>query len=326
MSHALHAFAGDYAASGKELPSLPMLNNVLRVVEPPGVSYKLLGSICILSDRVVRVSTRFLEEDGWLTINPAGVGSDKIVRLTAEGKRARTRGRRRQTTTERDWESRFGSKRIQDLRSALVSIVGRLDVELPHHIASYGQGDPSITGGGYIPAESGPPRIPGHGREWPVVRRKGGVSVAELPLTALLSQTLAAFTIDYDEGVETVMGGLHGVTRFLRSFGRDGMPLGEASQLAGVNGTGRAGLERHGLVAVEASARGKQRTVLLTALGRRLCERYPGRVVEIESQWRGQFGPKVVDRMRSALETVDQRLNGDLPDYPETRDWIQRRR
>ena len=327
MSHILHAFVRDYAASSNQLPSAPMLNNVLRVVGSPGVSYNQLGRHSILSDRVVRVAIRFLEEDGWLTTYPSGVGRDKLIQLTPEGKRARARGLRRQTATERKWEGSFGNQQLQDLRTALAAVVQHLDVELPHYITSYGQGDPSITGGGYVPAELGPPVIPAHGNEWPVVPRKDEVSVANLPLIALLSQALAAFTIDYDESVETVMGGLHGVTTFLRSLGKYGMPLSEAKKIADVNGTGRAGLERHGLVVVkaEAGARGNQRTVFLTALGRRVCNRFSGRLVEIEHHWSHRYGSKVVELLRSTLESMDQQLDTSFPDYPETREWIQRR-
>lgn len=328
LSHVLHAFARDYGASVKELPSLPVLNNVLRVVGSRGVNYKDLGKRCVLSDRVVRISTRVLENYGWLTIKQSDADTDKVVRVTPAGKSARTRGLRRQTTIEREWEDHFGSKRIRYLRSALAPLVAQIDVQLPHYIASYGQGDPSITGGGYIPADPGPPIVPAHGGEWPVVLRESRDLVAELPLTALLSQTLAAFTIDFDDGGETVMGGLHGVLTFLRSLSSNGMPLSEASKIADVNGTGRAGLERHGLVTViaEPSTRGKQRTVVLTALGKRVCRRYPARVVDVERLWRSKFGSKVVESLRSAVESIDERLDGDFPDYPETRDWIRQKK
>lgn len=61
-----------------------MLNNVLRVVGSRGVGYNQLGRHSILSDRVVRVAIRFLEEDGWLTIKPSDRGRDKLIQLTPE--------------------------------------------------------------------------------------------------------------------------------------------------------------------------------------------------------------------------------------------------
>ena len=120
------------------------------------------------------------------------------MELTPSGKRARDLGQAHQESTEQQWGTRYGKTRVKKLRQALQSLVMQFDIELPHYPTSYGQGDPSMTGGAYVPADPGPPRIPAHGTEWPVVLRTDPDAVQDLALTALASQALTAFTIDYD--------------------------------------------------------------------------------------------------------------------------------
>ena len=95
---------------------------------------------------------------------------------------------------ERAWRDRFGTTFVEDLRAALVGRVQRVDVELPHFPTGYGQGDSSMTGGAFVPGESGPPRIPPHGEEWPVVLREDREAVwRDYPLS---DDALAALRAD----------------------------------------------------------------------------------------------------------------------------------
>ena len=227
--------------------------------------------------------------------------------------------------SEQQWETPHGKTRVKKLRDALRALVMQFDVELPHYPTSYGQGDTSMTGGAYVPAEPGPPRKPAHGAEWPVVLRDDRDAVSNLGLTALASQALTAFTIDYDEDADSLLGGLHGAVTFLRLVAGTSMRLGEASKIAGVNGTGRSGFERHGLVTVESKPRGGgERLVALTPLGKRACDRYPTRVVDIEKRWRSQFGSRLIKDVRASLEALDGRLSNDLPDFPDVSGWLRR--
>jgi hypothetical protein len=324
LSHVLVRFSRDYSDSVNDLPSLAVLSNILRVIGTRGVYYKELPSLSRISQRAARIATQYLERDGWLTIEPANGKAPKVVRLTASGKRTRDLEQAHHKSMEQQWETRYGKTRVMKLREALRSLVMQFAIELPHYPTSYGQGDTSMTGGAYVPSDPGPPRIPAHGAEWPVVLRDDRDAVSNLALTALASQALTAFTIDYDEDAESQLGGLHGVVTFLRLVTNAGMPLGEASPIAGVNGTGRSRFERHRLVTVEPKKRdGGERLVVLTALGKRVRDRYPTKVIEVEKQWRSQFGSTIVNNVRASLEALDSQLSGDLPDFPAISDWLQ---
>ena len=281
-----------------------------------------------MSQRAVRVATRDLEHRGWLVVEPVQEKRGlKIARLTNAGRLARDAGRVRVESTEQDWLNHYGKTRIGDLRSSLQTLISQIDVELPHYPTGYGQGDSSVTGGNYIPEDPGPPRIPGHGQEWPVVMRSDGGTESTLSLSALLSQALMAFTIDYDSDAEGVFGGLGGAVTFFRFVGNEGMPLGEASRIGDVTGTGRSNLERHRLVVVEAGRhRADERLVTLTSRGRRVRDTYPVLVVEIERRWRAQYGAKLIDDLRTSLEALDDQLENGLPDFPDTSGWLRRPR
>ena len=95
------------------------------------------------------------------------------------------------------------------MRTALVALVDQFGLELPHYWISYGGSDPRVTGGKFRPAKAGPPRIPAHGQDWAPVLREEGVSSADLPLTALLSQALTGFAIDYEERAGPLSDAVH---------------------------------------------------------------------------------------------------------------------
>lgn len=327
LTHALVAFTRDYEGS-PDVPRLVVFSNMLRVIDDNGVDIKALPGLARISQRAVRVALRDLERDGWLTVKPVKKTKGlKIARLTAAGQRARDAGHAQIGSIEQDWPARYGKKRIGDLRAWLQALVRQIDVELPHYPTGYGQGDSSFTGGNYVAADPGPPRIPGHGEEWPIVLRNDPDAVSTLPLPALLSQALVAFTIDYDSDTESVFGGLGGAVTFFRFVGDAGMPLGEASQIGDVIGTGRSNLERHRLVDVEpGKPHGAGRLVTLTSRGKRVRDGYPGRVAEIEQNWRANHGAKIIDGLRKTLEALDDRLENDLPDFPDTNTWLRRPR
>ena len=243
----------------------------------------------------------------------------KTVALTAAGEAARDTGLARLAETEAQWGMQFGGSEVAALRDALTSLVRQIDVELPHYPSGYGQGDTSIHGGAFVPGQEGPPRIPAHGEEWPVVLREDRTAVDTLPVSALLSQALCAFAIDYDATAESVLAGLHTAITFLRFVDADGIPLAEAKALGQVNGSGRAGFERHRLVNVEA------KVAYLTEHGARVRDRYPARVAEIETDWAARYGDETVRSVRGALEGFDPGEDGGVADYVDVSGWLKRR-
>lgn len=300
LSHSLAALEADYEDG--HAPPLVVWSNVLRVLGDGHVHVRDLPALSRMSVRAVRISNQFLERDGLLTI------ADKVVRLTTSGSRALQNGQDRIDAIASTWPI--------SLRDALEKVVRGIDVELPHYPTGYGQGDSSFTGGDSIPAEPGPPRIPAHGMEWPVVLRDVA-AVGELPLSALLSQALIAFTIDYDAPGEGVFGGLNTAVRFFRHVPDTGITLAEAKQSGGVSGTGRSNFERHRLVTVDNGV------VVLTPRGKRVRDAYPARAFAVEAEWCGRFGTSAIDGLRHELEALD--IKGQ-PDFPDTNTWLRRNR
>lgn len=328
LGRALGGFARDYdqaRGDDRTVPQLAAWANVLRVVDPAGTDQRDIVRRAVVATRVARVAVSRLERRGRLAVEPRAIpgkrGKARIVMLTADGASARARAEGLVVSLQDDWRKRFGDDAIDRLRGALSSIVNRLPIELPHHVTGYGDGDPSVTGGDYHAEDPGPPRIPAHGQEWPVVLREAGSDARNLPLPALLSQVLAAFAIDYDR---ERLGGLNRTSTFLRFVGDDGIPLERAQTLGGVSGNSKTLHERHLDVVVEPGRpRDMTRRVYPTPKSRRARDAYPHLVIEIEDRWHAEYGDAVA-ALRAVLETMGNQLDAELPDYPDTNRWIRR--
>lgn len=328
LGRAIGAFNLDYDQARRGEGSLPQLGtwaNVLRVVDVDGTDQRQLARRGVISSRATEVMVNRLERLGRVAVERKEIegkrGKTKLVRLTASGEAGAALAAAAVDSVQAEWRLRFGNDAFDRLRDALSIVVNRLPVELPHYPAGYGAADPSVTGGNYVPEDPGPPRIPAHGQDWPVVLRKPGRDTRHLPLPALLSQVLAAFAIEYErEG----FGSLPAVSNFLRFVGDDGVTLGRARALGGVSGNGKTLHERHKDVIVESGRpRDMSRRVFLTPKARRLRDAYPRLVMEIEDRWREQYAA-AIPPMRTTLMAMNERFDLDLPDYPSTTAWIGR--
>ena len=328
LGRALGTFTRDYDRTRGDdgtVPQLPAWANVLRVIDPEGTDQQDIVRRAVVAQRIARIAVQRLERRGRLVVEaraiPGRRGKARIVLLTDEGAAARARASMLVASLQDDWRRRFGENAVDRLRDALASVANRLPIELPHHVTGYGEGDPSVTGGDYHAEQAGPPRIPAHGQEWPVVLREPGSDAGDLPLPALLSQVLAAFAIDYDR---ERLGGLNRTSNFLRFVGDDGMTLEQAQTLGGVSGNGKTLHERHLDVVVEPGRpRDMTRRVYPTPKSRRARDAYPALVMEIEDGWCDAYGD-AVPALRAVLETMGNHLDADLPDYPDTNGWIRR--
>ena len=330
LSHAFTAFARDFrslqeahANSGERIqPHLGVWSNVLRFIGDEGLDQRQLRKLAILSRRALRVAVRNAQEQGWLTVeNVPEVRGLKVLRLTAQGRQAREAGGSLVDEVEGGWRGRFGHDRVDTLRTSLAALAGQFEIELPYFLTGYGPADPHLTGGTYVPEQPGPPRIPAHGQEWPVVLRDPQSNVSDLPLPALLSKVLAAFTIDYER---ERLGSLATASNFLQFVGDDGTTLGRASAGA-VNGSGKSLLERHLVVVVEPGRPSDMnRRVHLTPKGKRGRDSYPYLVMEIERNWRSRYGADHLVNLRRALESLGRDFDAGLPDYPNTTAWFFR--
>ena len=272
LGHAFKMFCRIYencTVNTKSSPSLGVWSNVLRPFNEGAIERNDLVRRTIISRRTARALLRDLERLRWIEKEKDARGQ-VLLRLTQAGDRAREAGARLADSAERDFASQFGTARTARLRKLLASVVNHLDIELPWYLTGYGPGDSSITGGDHVPEEKGPPRIPSHGADWPVVLRDRSADIGTLPLSALLSQALAAYRIDYDRNMRGHGTGLDFVANFLQFVDDEGLDLKTATDQAGVTGNGRSALERHFVVVTEPKkGRGVTRKVFLTPKGRR---------------------------------------------------------
>jgi hypothetical protein len=289
------------AAAGEQ-PSLLVLANVLRVIPDDGISLTDLPAAARISRRAMRTWLR-LEKRGWLDISTPAPGV-KTVKLTDTSRQTRDRWGDLLATTEREWSAKLRGARA--LRGALEALVGRLVLELPHYPMTYGTADPSAIGGGAVPAREGPPRIPAHGTDWVAVVRTDAGNAKGLPLSALLSQALMAFTIDFEEEARFSMA----VAAILRrAMPTRSVPLGTLPPVLGVDGSGKSGLERHGVVRV--TGKGGDRVASLTRVGAWICDSYERIAAGVAGTWLDIYG----DAVTSSLAKIDEQLTPDLPDY-----------
>ena len=317
LSHALIAFERDYGLAAADAPTLPVWSNVLRVFATDALTDQEFGRRAILSHRVVRVVLRDLAKHGWLESDPT---RSRAWRLTDRGLAQERLAREPLAQVERRWRDRHGAATVESLRGGLADVAGRLDLEWPWYLTAYGPSDPSLTGGSFLPPEPGPPYVPGRGEEWPVAPRAAIPPPAELPLSALLSKVLAAFTVDYEE---ERLGPLGPASVFLTAVPGDAIALAQARSICDVGGTGKSAPERHLCVTVAPGRpRDGHRLVYLTPKARRIRDSYPALVMDIEARWRDRFGAGVFDAVRGALETLDAGTIPGTPDYPDTRAWL----
>ena len=214
---------------------------------------------------------------------------------------------------------KVGESEGETLRAALQALVGRLDIELPHYPMIYGTADTRAAGGRAVAARPGPPRIPAHGTDWVPVIRKEEDTTTGLPLHALLSQALMAFTIDYEE---RSLFSLAVSATVARCMPDGALALDQVPPILGVNGTGKTSLERHG--AVRVTGTGQERVAHLTSVGVEMRERHAPIVADVEGMWRDRYGQEIVDDLAASLRRVDSRLGGDLPDHVLVRHAVGR--
>ena len=324
LSHALCAFEDEYRrAQGEDLalPSIGLWANVLRAIPDAGLERRELPARTVISLRGMRAVLRDLERRGWLASEKMGRGACRL-RLTAAGRRARDAAPKIVANVERRWRRRFGAGEMTALRAALTDIVRQLDVRWPWWLTGYGPGDASVTGGGHVPGALGPPRIPAHGADWPVVLREGAATAGRPPLPALLSETLAAFTADYEWDAFGYGAGLGSTSNLLQFVKAAGMTLEEAAARGEVRGNGKAGLERHLVVVVEPGRPNDgSRRVHLTPKGQRARDSHAYLVAAVERDWRRRYG-KAAAALRQALERLDRQLGDGWPNYPDTTAWF----
>ena len=169
--------------------------------------------------------------------------------------------------------------------------------------------------------------------------------MGRLPLSALLSQTLVAYTIEFDNEFEqrtphitTVAHGGRGDwpgpwltsqvmwTNFVRHIDDRGTPVRELQAMACLSESAIKSRLHHlewwrylGIGPDPSDERAKPRhrdmLVHLTAGGRRARDDWKPLNALIDKRWRTRFGEERIDRLATSLRTVVTGLREDLPDY-----------
>lgn len=322
LSHCLTAFTREYSAytGNDDVPSLPVWSNMLRVLDQDLIPQTEVNKRAIIATRTRKVVMRECESLGWIeTQRRSSPRTTVLVKLTASGEQARQSAERRIKAIENQWRTN-NSNLYDQLYSALDHVVRGLELEYPYYITGYGPADDALTGGAYLPAEQGPPRIPARGEEWPVVPRASRDVSNQMPLSALLSQALAGFAVEYE--MEN-LGRLGHILTLFRYIGDEGVPLGEVRTSGGITGNGRSLHERHMSIVLEnGKPSDNSRTVYLSPKSRRARDSYSFLVNDLESRWSRRFGQSVLNDLRDSLVSLSKHWPTDCPDYPNTTSWM----
>jgi methyltransferase (TIGR00027 family) len=183
------------------------------------------------------------------------------------------------------------------------------------------------------PRESRTHRQPQRARQF----RPASQPAGSLPLSALLSQALVAFTIEFDNESEqriphctTDFGASGGGGPWLvslvmwencmRFVGEEPITVAELERLART-GTNLDGMRRWGYITIDGTARkihkarpGPRAVLRATPAGLQARQAWSPVSGLIERRWQERFGADQVDRMRDALLAVAGRLDPGLPD------------
>lgn len=165
------------------------------------------------------------------------------------------------------------------------------------------------------------------------------VSAPALPLSSLLSQTLVAFIIEFDNEFEHLVPHRttnHGSTsdrpapwlvsmvmwlKFMRFVPDDGTSVSELQRSSGMtNKELRLWLTRMskwwGYVVVDKQeAKPSNSRVRPTSGGQKALNAWRPLTGTIEQRWQERFGKDVINRLHESLQALLQKLDGDLPDY-----------
>jgi hypothetical protein len=97
--------------------SLPLCDDVLRVLADGGLDVRELPHRAGVSKEATSMALRYLTKNGYAELR------EKDVLLTPKGREADETTRRLHADVERAWEKRFGADRVRRLRAALAAVL-----------------------------------------------------------------------------------------------------------------------------------------------------------------------------------------------------------
>jgi DNA-binding MarR family transcriptional regulator len=173
----------------------------------------------------------------------------------------------------------------------------------------------------------------------PLSPEQQGEASSQLPLSALLSQALVAFTIEFDNEFEHQMPhrtSSHGRTADSRDapwlvslamwsncmqfVSEEGVTVAELQRLART-GTNLAGMQRWGYIVIEPRPTGSgskqprpDALIRPTSAGKKAQKVWQPLFGVIEKLWQERFGNDVIDQLRGSLEALVSQFDVELPD------------
>ena len=223
-----------------------------------------------------------------------GLRRDSLVRPTAAGGAAAEIWPGLFGEIEGRWRERFGAEAIDELRGALEAIAERVPIELPEYVPIVDGKDGMAAGLSSL--------------------EKRVTSAESGPVTALLTQALLAYTIDFERGSELSLALGENVVRVLDVDAIDvrDLPLAAGVPREAIS-MALTFLAKNGYVTAE------EKQVRLTPTGLEAQEALSRRHRDVEEQWAARFGADDVRRLRDALQQVleDPRLPEGLRTPPE---------
>jgi hypothetical protein len=278
--------------------SLTVWTNIVQFIAGEGITVRDLIAPSTVTFDQLKLALGCLERWGFVTlqqeksVNPKearrdGWGSGRgivltmNIHLTRKGKEAARIWPPLWKEIEERWKLRFGRNEILDLCKSLEEISEQKEVELPMGLPlGFGMDDVVTT-----------------------PRRKAEKRV-DLPLSALLSQVLMMFTLEFNQRSRTPLVLSANIIRVLS--GEESVRLGDLPRLTGGSSeTSDIGWRVKPYVVLEndnSSKRGK--IVRLSPAGVLAQKKYYQLTEGIEKDWEKKFGVAKVRELRSCLEKL----------------------
>jgi hypothetical protein len=294
--------------------SLVVWSNLIRFFADGGVSVRHLATQALATEERIKSELGCLERWGFVVLRPdppddravalgpprdahgarrdgwgsgRGIRANWIVRLTFLGIRAAEIWPPLFEEIERRWRTRFGDDQISRLRGSLQTLVGKLGIELPQGLPAARQLAESL------PARTTP-------------------ATTHLPLSALLSQPLLAFAVEFDR---TSPASIALCANAIRVLSDKPVRVEEIPRLTGGSPEASGvGWELKQYVVVEPDLTGRRGKVArLTPLGLKTQQTYRRLIEEIEDHWKTKFGEDDIRDIRESLQSLFSQRDGDRP-------------
>jgi DNA-binding MarR family transcriptional regulator len=146
-----------------------------------------------------------------------------------------------------------------------------------------------------------------------------------LPMSALLSQALIAFMIEFERDIASKRNdsceSLPMYSNVVRLLSEEGLPMRQLRARSGISNPAMSVLvkllERYGWVVVATyPANSRTKLVRLTRQGRENGDECRRILAVAEQRWKAQFGGKTIRQLRESLEDLVGHLGAELPHFP----------